>query len=117
MRTRRISSTRFEVAPTGMGSSPSSAHSFFQWSALSTVITLRYGLPSPSSITCSNNGSRAMADSMSTGGTFSPFESTMISFRRPVMKMWPCPSIRAVSPELSQPSGWIIALVASGLFQ
>jgi peptide/nickel transport system permease protein len=40
-----------------------------------------------------------------------------ISFRRPVMNTLPCSSIRAVSPELSQPSGWIIALVATSLFQ
>ena len=58
-----------------------------------------------------------IAASMSTGGIFSPFDSTMISFSRPVMNTWPCSSMRAVSPELSQPSGPIIAWVASGLFQ
>jgi hypothetical protein len=57
-----------------------------------------------------------MAASMSLGGTFSPFDSTMISFSRPVSVRKPSSSMAPKSPVCSQPSAKARSL-SSGRFQ
>ena len=55
--------------------------------------------------------------SIGTGETFSPPAVTMSSFRRPVTLTKPSASITAWSPECSQPSSSIVALVSFSSFR
>ncbi len=70
------------------------------------------GRASPTSATCSNSGSAAMASSTSAGATFSPVDVTRISLIRPRMRTRPF-SIAAWSPVRSQPSTNALAVSAS----
>ena len=63
----------------------------------------------------SSTGGGALSTSI--GAIFSPFDRTMISFSLPVMNTCPCSSMRAISPELSQPSSEMICRVASAFSQ